>query len=261
MTPRVWLFVLLLLCLAAAVGCDKDEGEEVTGVQCPQGPIFTHHVIDPDSVQNIDPLGNLNPPGHTFPSDHGGYYIAVPPPGKETYNVQFYCPGDLTCTRLVAVEHVNAGITDFSLDFEACADITVVMGHIASLNPDVFGATADYTQWGDFEEYTTGGETYRRYMQWTRIEIAAGERLGTAGGNPGQGGLDFGIHDLTAPAHTAANPGRWYERYLHSFHFIEYYADGPVKERLIQLLNREVIPDDPHPYGYNMQDVPGTAHG
>ncbi|MFH1845854.1 MAG: hypothetical protein ABIF77_21945, partial [bacterium] len=58
---------------------------------------------------------------------------------------------------------------------------------------------------GDFEEYTTGGETYRRYMQWTRIEIAGGERLGTAHGawfNPGSPNGPEDPHLALVQSHT-----------------------------------------------------------
>jgi len=254
---RIPLAAIAMLALVFA-GCSSED----ESTPCPEGPVFTHHVIDPDSVQNIDPLGNLNPPGHVFPSDHGGYYVAGPPGGMTTYNVCIYSPGDILIRTMVASEHVTAGFTDFELNFEVCSDLWGRFGHITTLDPGLFGDTSDYTQWTLEDEYSTGGETYRRWRTEVNMSVEGGELLGTTGGNPGQGGLDFGMYDRRISPPTPANPARWDGfGYLYARLFVELYEPGTVLDELWALVNREDIPYDEHPGGYNMQDVPGTAHG
>ncbi len=256
---RITISALALLALApfCIIGCSTDDG-----APCPEGPVFTHHVIDPDSVANIDPLGNLNPPGHVFPSDHGGYYVASPPVDKLTHRVNLYAPGDILITNMVASEHIVAEITDFELNFEVCSDLWGRFGHITTLDEDLFGNTADYTQWTLEAEYTTGGETYRRWSTNVRISVTGGDLLGTTGGVPNQGGLDFGMYDRRTSPPTPANPARWSGYgYLYARLFVELYEEGLVRDELWALVNREDVPGDEHPGGYNMQDVPGTAHG
>jgi len=248
---------LLTLASVCLIGCSSEDE-----TPCPEGTVFTHHAIDPDSVANIDPLGNLNPPGHVFPSDHGGYYVASPPGAKVTYNVQLFSPGDIRITSMVASEHLNAGLTDFELNFEICNDLWGRLGHITTLDEDLFGDTADYTQWQLEDEYTTGGDTYRRWTTDVNISVAGGELLGTTGGNPGQGGLDFGMYDRRSSPPTPANPARWDGYgYIYARLFVEFYEPGPVLDELWDLVNREDVPGDENPGGYNMQDVPGTSHG
>ncbi len=60
-------------------------------------------MIDPAAIQWITPLGNLNPPDHTLPTDHIYFYFANPdalesPVAKRT---TFYAPGDGTVTTVI----------------------------------------------------------------------------------------------------------------------------------------------------------------
>ncbi|MBC8423275.1 hypothetical protein H8E07_04055 [bacterium] len=228
----------LLVILALLSGCSTDDG-----ATCPDTPPFTISPIHPDSIQNIDPIGNLNPPGHVFPSDHGGFYIKAPTGAKQTYNVQLFAPGDLTIVRARASHHVNAGITDFALDFEFCDNMRGVFGHVTDLDPDTFGDLADHTQWPYDGEYSTGGEIYQNRVKHMNLDVSTGARLGTTGGNPGQGGLDFGMYDRTAEAILAANPLRWsnYD-YRYSFHFLDYFEEGAVKDEHLALVQSHMLP-------------------
>lgn len=55
--------------------------------------VFRASPLDESEIRFIVPLGNLNPPGHTFPSDHIYFYNRIPNtpfPGA----VPVYAPGD-----------------------------------------------------------------------------------------------------------------------------------------------------------------------
>ncbi len=180
-----------------------------------------------------------------------------------TYELELYAPGDVRITSVVASEQLVAGITDYELNFEICDDLWGRLAHITTLDPHLFGDTTDFSGWRLEDEYTTGGETYRRWSRSLDLRVTGGERLGTVGGNPGQDGLDFGVYDRRNGPRPSANPSRWSDSYGYPYarFFVDLYRDGPVRDALMARVNREAIPDDPHPGGYNMQDVPGTAHG
>ncbi|MBC8367205.1 hypothetical protein H8E52_07335 [bacterium] len=244
-----------LMALVLLAACAPED------IPCPEGAIFSVAVVHPDSIESIDPLGNINPPGHTFPSDHMGIYL-----GRDefdhTYTVNVYCPGDLKLVRARAVEHLVEGITDFAFDFEACPDMVLIIGHVGELDPDVFAGYMDLNTWHFDEEYSTGGETYRVSYIEPDWDIAAGVKVGRAGIYEYQGSLDYGFYDRTRAAPPSANKDRWGDYgYLHAFSPLDYYPDGALKDELAAKVAREEIPNDPHPFGRVMQDVPGTAHG
>lgn len=60
--------------------------------------VLRNSVIDPSAIAWITPLGNLNPPDHTLPTDHIYFYVTDPNTGfpLNTAHVPFYAPGDGT---------------------------------------------------------------------------------------------------------------------------------------------------------------------
>jgi hypothetical protein len=228
---------------------------------CATSEFFTASPIDPWNIMFIRPLGNLNPPGHVFPTDHIYLYMQQDSTGTPMV-VPFYSPGDLTVTSVSASQHVNAGFTDFTLDLSPCEDVTVRFMHISSLDPGIFGDTSSFEGWTLSNEYSTGGETYRLWRKNTSIEVTAGRELGTVGGRRGQYALDFGIYDLRKTAEHVANPERWSQSWvLHAFCPFDYYAKGDVLDRLMNLIERDLWFGDADPCATVFQDVPGTAQG
>lgn len=66
------------------------------------GPlVFRASPLDESEIRFIVALGNLNPPGHTFPSDHIYFYNRVPP-APPTTPAAVYAPGDGTVQFLLA---------------------------------------------------------------------------------------------------------------------------------------------------------------
>src|SRR5204863_52360 len=50
----------------------------------PPGPLAFHaSPIAPETIRFITPLGNLNPPAHTTPTDHVYFYFANPDAGEQ----------------------------------------------------------------------------------------------------------------------------------------------------------------------------------
>jgi hypothetical protein len=218
--------------------------------------------MDIESISRIVLLGNLNPPGHVFPTDHIYFYISNPDSDNRPDIVTLHSPGDLTVTAIEASEHVTAGFFDYSVTLRACEDITVVLGHVSSLSTEIFGDTAAFDQWTLTNEYSTGGETYRSWRKVCAIQVTAGEILGTTGGNPHQYALDLGVYDQCHTHDNVANPNRWLKnRYLHAVCPLSLYEDGPVLDRLLDLVYQDEVEGNSRTRSGTLQDLPGTAQG
>ena len=225
-------------------------------------PVFTVSPMDIESIFRVVLLGNLNPPGHVFPTDHLYFYISNPNGDNRPDTVTLYSPGDLTVTAIEASEHVTAGFFDYSITLQSCEDITIVLGHVSSLSTEIFGDTSAFDQWTLMNEYSTGGETYRSWRETCTIQVTAGEVLGTTGGHPHQYALDLGVYDQRHTHDNVANPNRWLKsRYLHAVCPLSLYEEGPVLDRLLDLVYQDKVEGDSRAGSGTLQDLPGTAQG
>ncbi len=225
-------------------------------------PLFTVSPMDIESISRIVLLGNLNPPGHVFPTDHIYFHISNPDGDDRPDIVTLYSPGDLTVTAIEANEHVTAGFFDYSVTLWPCEDIIVVLGHVSSLSTKIFGDTSAFDQWTLMNEYSTGGETYRSWRKACVVQVTAGEILGTTGGNPHQYALDLGVYDQRHTHDNVANHNRWLKnRYLHAVCPLSLYEEGPVLDRLLDLVYQDGVEGDSRTISGTLQDLPGTAQG
>jgi len=168
----------------------------------------------------------------------------------------------MTVTFVRAMEHINAGLTDYILIMQPDSVITVTFIHVSSLDEEIFGDTSSFSDWLLDSEYTTGGELYRMWSKDYNIDVSAGQVLGTAGGNPGQWALDLGVYDSNCRQEYVANPERWLlSQYLYAVDPLYYFEEGPVLAQLLELVERDVTEEDRLPYGSVLQDLPGTAQG
>lgn len=83
-----------VLALAAACSHGVTEPSDTTNQPDAGAPlVFRASPLDESEIRFIVPLGNLNPPGHTFPSDHIYFYNRIPNT-PFTGAVPVYAPGD-----------------------------------------------------------------------------------------------------------------------------------------------------------------------
>jgi len=228
---------------------------------CESEPIFTASPIDVKYIMGIIPLGNMNPPSHTFPTDHIYFHITRQDGADRPDTATVYSPGDLTVTQVWASEHVKAGFADYNIFLKPCDDITVMFYHVSSLSRDIFGDTSSFTTWHLDSEYATGGETYRTWSKRYSINVKAGDILGMAGGNRGQWAMDLGVYDRRYRPEKVANPQRWQSRYLNTVCPFKYFEEGPVLAQLLALVQRDKVEGESLPCGSILQDMPGTAQG
>ena len=185
------MLVFLLIFLTFIVTCCRT-GEDVTGpeyVEVDKG-FFSVLPLNPEDFYLFVNLGHMNPPGHTFPSAHGGFYLT-----DYLERRPIFSPADMRITRFKVAEHVGKGYSDYTIEMAVNdGQFKVMLGHVSSIHPLLLGQAPPLEN-GECETYSSGLDSFRTCMQWVDIPVSAGDTLGEAGGNPGQFGLDFGVYN------------------------------------------------------------------
>ena len=232
---------------------------------CTTAPILT---TSPAALTNIDyvvPLGNLNPGGHTFPSDH--IYFITPRVANVAQSVSVVSPGDVRLTGVATSTNNQGGttVTDYSLYFYGCADVQFYFHHILSLTQSMLTAIGPLTG-SNCQTYNTGGSSYTRCNKSVDVTLHAGDAIGTAGG-AGNAGFDLGAYDRRTPRLAFVNqnfPDFGSNSSWNTFHTVcplDYFSASAKSALEAKLGNhtgaRTVAPI----CGTIMQDVPNTAQG
>lgn len=218
---------------------------------------FTVSHIPISELQNIVPLGNFNPPAHTFPTNHL-YFHLKGFTGVSSSTASVVAPGDIWITRIGSSEYTMNGqqIKDYKMDFTVCKDVKGYFIHLTSLSAKLLN---DFGQSSNCREYDTGGIRYKnceKDFYSTPIFVAGGESIGAAGGSS-----DFGLADLRTPELVYANTNRWQEDPLHRVCPLDYFT-GEVRPQLKSLLGSNEVKRTIEPIcGEVAQDKPGTAQG
>lgn len=178
--------------LAAACGAATPTGPDAVGLaaaernRSPEGPlVFTASPVDPALVDFILPLGNLNPPDHTIPSDHIYFYVGFLRPGVR--NVPVVAPGDGTVTTIL-----RGSRPDTKIFVRASSTHQYYLDHVI-LDAGI--------------------------QQGTRL--TAGQAIGTSGGGFG---VDLGVINASRTLFFV-NPARYPTDTLHADAPLRYYAD------------------------------------
>ena len=168
-------------------------GPPVGMAACTTAPILTTSPVPIASLQYVVPLGNLNPGGHTFPSDH--IYLLVVKNGASPPPTTVVSPGDVRITGVASssVQQNGTTVTDYSLYFYGCADVEFYYHHIQTLDA-ALAAKVGSIGGADCSTYSTGGGTYTRCNKTTDIAMLAGDAIGNVGGT-GSFSFDLGAYD------------------------------------------------------------------
>ncbi len=87
--------IVLTVSTACTHGPTSPDSASTTATTSNETLVFRASPLDESDIRFIVPLGNLNPPGHTFPSDHIYFYNRIPPAPAST-PAPVYAPGDGT---------------------------------------------------------------------------------------------------------------------------------------------------------------------
>lgn len=218
----------------------------------------------------IIPLGNLNPPGHVFPTDHLYFALARDSTAANSLTrvSPVFAPAHGWIIEIISSEHLSETplFTDYGLRFSPCRQFVVTFGHLNSLSKTLLETAGDLTA-GRCQVYMAGGKDFRYCANEAAIELQAGEQIGTTGGREGQNALDSGGIDARAQPLAYANPSRVFSSpngidRLHIICPVDYFAAGVRAELEARLGGWGTNPRTAPPIcGKVMQDLAGTAQG
>jgi hypothetical protein len=186
---RFLLFILLLWITVIILSCKKKRNDHLSGYNISAGSLSIAP-LDTVSVMALVPLGGLNPPGHTFPSDHMGFYY-------KNFGVSrsILSPGNL---RIFEISRDRHGIgtpgetQDYHISFGNQNSTVLYFGHVNTLSTRLLDAAGSFTS-ADCNTYTAGGLTQEQCRKTVSIDATAGEIIGTGGVVAGQFALDMGM--------------------------------------------------------------------
>jgi hypothetical protein len=203
---------------------------------------FTTFPVNMGDVSSITPLGNIGPPGHTFPTQHPHLHMGEHKSGR---SFDIVAPADVKLTMISWGDAMSSDPRDYVIYFALCEDVIGYYNHIKTISPELQAIVDKY----DCEGFSSGSGC-------TKVlnldPIKAGTLLGTVGLK--QGNWDFGLIDLSKPLNFI-NPLRQPERdrFLHCA--FDYYPEE-MKKQFYSKINR-----DDGTCGQVMQDLPGTLQG
>ncbi len=218
-------YAVFLICLTMLIGCSEHNTHDL------EAATFTVSPIDLSNVRGSIPLGNLNPPGHTFPTDHIYFSFAdastYPPP----YEVRAVADGEIIWILYHRQEwNPESGHTgtfnDYKVVFRHTPTLQSYFGHVAEFTPEILHAV------GTLQE---GGNTIH-------LKVKAGDLIGYTGGRPRAiYAFDFGVVDASITLKGFINPSRYPEDTLHCASPFDYFAE-PLKAQLLAKNPRTLEP-------------------
>ncbi len=225
---------------------------------CTTDTPFTAYPVNMTRLKSIAPLGNLNPPGHTFPTDHMYFYIDSI---LYTDGFEVYAPGNITITSISKVNYnpPQGGISDdYSIYYQVCRELTGRFGHINNLSTlllskiDAFGVPGDRVN-----TWMVAGRTFTSYEKSVNLPVTAGEQVGVAGYG---GGYDFWLKDTRINLNWVNKD--WPNEFLYTACPLVYFTPSLRATMEAYLKDYAGNPVDPANYCGKIDfDIAGTVQG
>ncbi len=155
--------------------------------------------VDPLLVDFILPLGNLNPPSHTFPTDHIYFYVGYLRP--EIRQVPVFAAADGTVTAIVRHQLDAKILVRTTSTFSYYIDHVVLDAAIGQ-----------------------------------GVRLTTGQRLGTSGS--GGFGIDLGVINDTRTLSGFITPARYPYDTIHADAPVKYFEE-PIRSQLYALVRRD----------------------
>jgi hypothetical protein len=220
---------------------------------------FTEFPADMSRITTIVPLGNLNPPDHTFPTDHMYFNtnITMYPDGFD-----IFAPGDLYIDSLTMVEYdpPQGNISqDFTIDFSVCKNVWGRFGHVNNLSVNIWNIIGNFgVSYGDeFDQYMIANRTYTRYIKNINFILNAGDPMGIAGLG---GGYDFWLKDNRVQLHWVNQ--EWTNEFQNTVCPLRYFTESKKSVMFTKLNQWGTIPVVPANYCGRIDfDITDRAQG
>ena len=248
-------------CSSAAVDAPFDAAPADVAACGTSRSLFTASPVAPSNIMGWVPLGALNPPAHTFPTDH--QYVYITNFGTSGATAPLYAPGNITITGARVVRY-SSGSTgeDYGIDFMPCREVSASFGHVRTLSPALLSALGAFDQQCTGYSPNPGLDVTNCFSRRVNIKISAGDVIGTTAG------LDLLLFDARVTPLTYANAARWISNtsgfdHFHVAPFSDYFAE-PARSSVRALLGSfdGKTKRSAEPIGGTIAtDVAGTAQG
>jgi hypothetical protein len=249
-------------------GCMAEGEQVVTTTLAPEATVpcqgsLTRLPFDLNVIQGVVPLGHLNPPEHTQPTDH--HYFLLP--GWANQNVAstpFVAPADGYLSDLASYSSESSGsmFTDWQMSVNVCANGYIKFGHVSTLSSEL-QALVDREP-GTCSSYGYAGNmTEQCYWYGLNHVVSAGDLLGTAAGfDTPNSALDFWALDRSGPLHDVIDSSYEHGDARIAQCGLDWFADDLRTALYGRRLNfRGIVADAEVGCGKVIQDVAGTAKG
>jgi len=179
--------ILLVWCWPAS-SCCKSNNEKQADIVL--GSLATVPFVI-DDISGIVPMGNLNPPGHTFPTKHTYSYFKSPGSPKS-----LFAPGLLTVYQISRFRTTISGIAkdDYKIELGNPKGRNLFFAHVSSLSSKLQTATGNFSD-AVCENYTTGGSNINYCRKPVNVDVQDNEIIGTGGDSPTSYNIDMGAFD------------------------------------------------------------------
>jgi hypothetical protein len=227
--------------------------------------VYSHSPIAVEKLRNIVPLGNLNPPGHAFPTDHTYWDIFVTEEvdgeGIAEEVVDVVAPADIWIPLITSMEYEDDdNYFDYTVVFSPCRGVFGNFIHLDQVTEEI---EEGYKKGLGFCVPTSpGGRNIKLCLKLTGLTLKAGDKIGTIGSHANSTGIDFGMTDKRAILPYISKQNQRHN-WVHTYSVcpLEYFPED-IKGQLYSLVGdsrkkREVAPL----CGMVHQDVKGTAQG
>ncbi len=208
------------------------------------GKLFSANPVDLGKITEISPLGNIAPPGHTFPTEHVFFHITAG--GQTTDTIPLYSPADVHITLITFDHGVTQDPVDYTIWFALCKDVIGYFNHVKEISSELQQIVSES------QCKFQGEDKSKRCNIETLESVETGKFMGRVGRL--QGNFDFGLLDLRKTL-TFANPDRYGTRSLHIQCPFDYY-NATMKAKFFDLFART-----DGRCGTTAQDAIGTLKG
>ena len=259
-----WLGALalaVLVCATTACGDHTGPSQVPKGLaNCGGTPMLTVSPVNIGDIRDLTPLGNLNPPAHTLPTDHLYFYATFT---GTRVPIPVLSPGDVVVSEVSRRTRLSGApsVIEYSMVFFPCADLNLYFGNVV-LTTEL---EARIGAFGQCQQSSAGGSTYESCTKRLNLKLTAGSLIGTMGGDNGNT-IDFGGYDRRVPQLPFINPARSYGTGTEFGHNrticpIDYFVASVVSALRTKFGNDRLRRTMEPLCGTIMQDLPNTAQG
>ncbi|RFC41595.1 MAG: hypothetical protein DUW69_002595, partial [Verrucomicrobia bacterium] len=147
------------------------------------------------------PLGNLNPPAHTFPTDHQYIYLAGFGTNAAVAEIPLLSPGNVTITSVKVTHYLtSAPYDDYAVGFLACKEVWGEFGHVRTLSAALKAQIGAIDQSCNTYSPDPSLTVQQCYSKPLAVKLAGGDAMGTAAG------LDLSLFDNRITPITFVSP-------------------------------------------------------